>query len=132
MELRSQMEFGNEGGDFLARLVDPWDNLDPWNSMKPVFLELVFDAVDCAKAGLDSRDEIEDGLQEQLRASGLGAVSGGGGGLGKYNIDVDVFDEDKLEEALSLVRNALIQLNVPRTSKIIRHQPERQVLSVYQ
>ena len=99
--------------------------------MRPVFLELTFNASDCAEAGLNSRDEIEDGLEDKMQESGLGKVSGGGGGLGKYNVDVDIFDEEKLQEALSLIRGFLISLNVPRSSKIVRHKPERQDLSVY-
>jgi len=99
--------------------------------MKPVFLELQFDSKDCLEVGIESRDEIEDDFEEVLEKSGLGAVTGGGGGMGVYNIDVDLFDETKLQDAISVIRKFLISLNVPRSSKIVRHTPQREEFSVY-
>ena len=99
--------------------------------MDTVFLELLFDAADCAKAGLGSRDEIEDELIEKLHASGLGEVTGGGGGQGFYNIDVEVFKEHQLAEALAVIRLTLVELNVPRGSKIVRYQPGREEFPIY-
>jgi len=39
-----------------------------------------------------NRHEIEDSLDEALQRAGLGEVTGGGAGMGKANIDVEVSD----------------------------------------
>lgn len=99
--------------------------------MAGVFLELIFDAIECEKVGIDSRDEIEDDLEDRLKKSGLGVVSGGGAGFNEYNIDVDIFDEVNLEVSISVIRDFLISIHVPQNSKMIRYKPVRQEIPVY-
>jgi hypothetical protein len=99
--------------------------------MTPAFIELQFSADDCERVGIMARDEIEDELTKFLDCSELCCVSGGGGGMGRYNIDVDVFDERRLDEVVSLLQTELRRLNVPRSSTIVRHKPVRQVFPVY-
>jgi len=99
--------------------------------MNPVFLDLIFYSAECFAVGIESRDEIEDALEEEIKASGLGVVSGGGCGMGQYNIDVDIYDETKLNDAIALIRRFLVSRNVPRNSKIVRHKPQREEFSVY-
>jgi hypothetical protein len=98
--------------------------------MEPIFLELIFDSEECAEIGIDSRDEIEDGLEDALKVSGLGAVTGGSG-MGKYNIDLDIFSEEKLGDAISQIRIFLASINVARSSKMVRYQPQKEKISVY-
>ena len=41
-------------------------------------------------AGHSSHHEVEDALDNALRTTGIGEVIGGGAGMGKANIDVDL------------------------------------------
>lgn len=66
-----------------------------------------------------ARDDIEDPLDEALRAAGIGEVTGGGGGMGKSNIDVEVTD---LPAGLAMVRQVLRDLNVPASTVIDVHE----------
>jgi hypothetical protein len=51
------------------------------------------------------RDEIEDVCAEVL--GGDDGVTGGGGGLGWSNVDMEVFDADRSDEVLARLRRAL-------------------------
>ena len=99
--------------------------------MADVFLEIVLDAADVAAAGFDGRDQIEDPLDEALSESDLGEVTGGGGGMGLMNIDVEVDGGDQFAAALRLVRQTLRDLNVPPTTRIIRRDPPQAEYGVY-
>lgn len=99
--------------------------------MGSVFLEVLFDVNDCAAVNIQSRDEIEDDLELKLVKSELGYVSGGGGGAGKYNIDIEINDERSLEAALVIIKDYLVSINVPRSSKIVRYKPQKQEFSIY-
>ncbi|HEY0064148.1 MAG TPA: hypothetical protein VGC21_18675 [Telluria sp.] len=58
--------------------------------MHGIFLEVIISAEDASSVRLHSRDEIEEALEEALVESGLGEVTGGGGGMGLYVIDMEV------------------------------------------
>jgi hypothetical protein len=90
-----------------------------------IFLEIVFMADDFVHGG---RDEVEDPLQEALEASGLGEVTGGGSGMGKANIDIEVTD---LDDGLSLVRSVLQGLGVAQSTVINQYEPVRSAHRVY-
>lgn len=98
--------------------------------MSKVFLEIILNAADASGVGIDSRDEVEDPLEEALSNSGLGEVTGGGGGMSLYIIDVEVV-ETQFEEALDVIRNILKGLKVPSSTKIKRSQPKEIVYLVY-
>jgi hypothetical protein len=76
------------------------------------FLEVILQSDDSAFL---ERDEVEDALQEALRAAGIGEVTGAGSGLGVSNLDVEVTD---LDAGLALVRKVLRDLEVPPTTMI--------------
>ena len=98
--------------------------------MADVVREIVLHADDVAAAGFDGRDEIEDPLEEALSASDLGEVTGGGGGTGYMNIDLEV-GGGRFAAALRLVRHALRDLKVPPTTRIIRREPPQAEYGVY-
>ena len=93
--------------------------------MPMVFLEVILDAQDLEAHGLLSRDEIEDPLAAVLEASGLGEVTGGGGGTGRYVVDVEV-SEPRFDEALATIRAALLDAGAPSSTIIRRHHPREE------
>jgi hypothetical protein len=97
--------------------------------MKTIFLEIVLDAQAMVAGELLSRDEIEDPLSEALEKSGLGEVTGGGGGAGRYIIDVEV-SEAQFDEALEVVRSALRDAGAPSGTVIMRHQPHDETFAL--
>lgn len=99
--------------------------------MSDVFMEVVISVADASAIGIESRDEIEDPLEEALSASGLGEVTGGGGGMGVYIIDVEVI-EKQFDDALRVMRQALQALNVPISTRIKRRKPSSVEFKVYE
>jgi hypothetical protein len=93
--------------------------------MGTVFLEIVLVATDMEAAGIQSRDEIEDPLEEALEEAGVGEVTGGGGGLGKYTIDVEV-SRWRFRRALKVIRGALREAHAPSSTVILRHAPREE------
>lgn len=91
--------------------------------MSSVFFEIVVNAIEAQAAGIESRDEIEDPLEEALAESGLAEVTGGGGGSGVYIIDVEVFSEEQVEAALGVIRGVLEKVGAPPTSRFRRGKP---------
>lgn len=89
------------------------------------FFEIILQSADFA---FDGRDEVEDPLDEALREKGLGEVTGGGGGLGACNIDVEVTDAKR---GLALIRKVLRKLEVAASTRIYQHEPERKEFEVY-
>lgn len=61
------------------------------------------------------RHEIEDSLDDALQRAGLGEVTGGGTGMGKANIDVEVIDPQR---GLTLMRRILQDFSVPQNTII--------------
>lgn len=92
----------------------------------PVFLEIIFLAKDFAHA---SRDEIEDPLHEALEIAGVGEVTGGGSGVGKVVIEVEVND---LQKGLAVIRGVLAGLGVSRTTVISQNAPDQVAHRVYE
>ena len=93
---------------------------------KTTFLEIVFVGADFA---FDGRDEVEDPLNEALRNAGLGKVTGGGGGMGECNIDVEVIDSIR---GLAFIREQLRALEVARSTVINQYEPEHVIHKVYE
>lgn len=92
----------------------------------PTFLEIVLQSAEFTFGG---RDEVEDPLDDALREAGLGEVTGGGSGMGRLNIDVEVSD---LEPGLDLIRIVLQRLGVAPSTVINQYQPARHTYSVYE
>lgn len=90
--------------------------------MKTVFVEVQLIGADLRGAGIDSRDELEDPLDDALSASGLGQVTGGGGGSGRANIDIELAEES-FEEGLRLVQLTLRKHGAPPSTVVKRYQP---------
>jgi hypothetical protein len=99
--------------------------------MTVIFMEVIVNAAEASALGIDSRDEIEDALDDALAASGEGEVTGGGGGMGHYIIDIEA-PEDRFGKALMLIRVVLRALNVPASSKIRRAYPDKREYTVYE
>ncbi|MDZ4183566.1 MAG: hypothetical protein U1D97_01140 [Desulfuromonadales bacterium] len=99
--------------------------------MSQVFLEIILKAGETADFGIESRDEIEEPLEKALSETGLGEVTGGGGGSGVYIVDVEVPDEEQFGEALRVIRRVLQDLKVPPSTLIKRHEPDETAFSVY-
>jgi hypothetical protein len=99
--------------------------------MGDVFLEVVVKAAEAAAAGIESRDEIEEPLEEALSAAGVGEVTGGGGGSGVYVVDVEIASDEQFDEALALIRGVLKDLKVPPSTLIKRHKPKELAFPVY-
>ena len=90
-----------------------------------IFLEVVFQSMDF---NFESRDEIEDPLEEALQNAGLGEVTGAGSGAGIINIDIEVND---FENGLGLIRHVLRVLGVAASTVINQYHPNKVVHSVY-
>ena len=99
--------------------------------MGTVFLEILLQDSDLVAAGFEGRDEIEDPLAEALEKADLGEVTGAGGGMGLHNVDVEIAEDQQFDQALRLIRRTLRKLNVPASTRIVRHQPEKVVYAVY-
>lgn len=99
--------------------------------MAKAFLEVVINSIDLNAAGVESRDEIEDPLNEALLLAGLGEVTGGGGGKGVTIIDVEILSEDQFDNSLEKMRKILQNLGVPKSTIIKRSSPKRTVYQVY-
>ena len=89
------------------------------------FLEIVLVSSDFTHGG---RDEIEDPLDAELQREQLGEVTGGGGGVGRSNIDVEV---KNLELGLLVIRRVLQSLGVAQSTTINQYQPARVTHHVY-
>jgi hypothetical protein len=85
-------------------------------------LEIVLDSADLIAAGSGGRSDIEDPLEEELVAAGVGEVTGGGGGMGVSHIDVEVTDRDA---GPAFVRRVLRELQVPPSTVINVHEGDR-------
>lgn len=89
------------------------------------FLEIIFLSEDFTFNG---RGEIEDPLNEALRKASLGEVTGGGSGMGKVNIDVEVTDPGL---GLDVILQVLRGLCVAPSTYINQYEPVKTVRWVY-
>jgi hypothetical protein len=90
------------------------------NKEKPlIFLEIVMQNNDFT---FDGRDELEEPLDEALRAAKLGQVTGGGSGTETSNIDVEVND---LKSGLAVIRSVLRGLGAAESTTINQYEPQK-------
>jgi len=101
-------------------------------TMEPAFFEIILSVSDMLASGFESRDEIGDPLDEALANSGVGEVIGGGSGLGKAHIDIEISLAISAEKAVAFLKTALREINVPRSTIILRHKPERTEYPVWE
>jgi hypothetical protein len=99
--------------------------------MGTLFLEIVFDSHDCAAKGFDRFEELEEALDASLSASKLGERTGDGSGSDAAIIEVEVSDDARVDEAISLLRRTLQHFAVPPTTVIKRYEPEQQRYPAY-
>jgi len=90
------------------------------------FLEVVLLTADFRFAG---RDVVEGPLDVALQDAALGEVTGGGSGMGRSNIDVEVTD---IERGLSLLRKVLKSIGVAHSTTIKQYEPVTVVHQVYE
>jgi len=83
-----------------------------------VLLEIIFQVRDFAGTGIASRDELEEPLEDALLMSRAGEITGGGGGAGLWQIEIELRKGQKFEAGLKLVRHTLRQLKVPQSTVI--------------
>ena len=100
--------------------------------MQSVFLEILIRIADLANSEVESRDEIDDPLHDALTDASIGEVSGGGSGMGLINIDVDIYDQAYVKDALAIIRDVLQQVRVPRSTVIKQHDPVELAYAVYE
>jgi len=93
--------------------------------MEPIFLEIIFVIDDLLENGFGGRDEIEGELATALTESGVGEITGGGAGMGKAIIDVEIDLKVTLEDALALLLRILRRLRAPSTTIIKLLYPKR-------
>ena len=83
----------------------------------PTFIEIVI-PID-PSFDFEMKPDIENLLDTLLTESLLGEISGGGVGLGKWVVDVEVFDINTFPEVLSLLRTSLKEnLNTKQSIQI--------------
>lgn len=98
--------------------------------MYDVFLEVIVNADEACAVGIESRDEIEDALEELFDEHAMGELTGGGGGMGEYVLDVQV-QEQSFDEVLKLIKTCLRTLNLPQSTRIKRRSPTLVEYKIY-
>ena len=101
-------------------------------SFPMAFFELSFDAADFHHCGFESREDLEDPLEQALQTSGIGEVTGGGSGKGRTNIDIETFDGVSDDEAVEMMRRILKSLGAPRSSVLASAQPMKRQWAVFE
>ncbi len=99
--------------------------------MSELFLEIIIQMEDWEGRELDDRHDLEEMLDSALQSKGLGEISGGGSGMGEFNIDVDIHSAKNFDTALEIIRHTLVSENLPRSTKIILHGANPTEYSVY-
>jgi hypothetical protein len=100
--------------------------------MSSILLEVIFDASDYSKMGIDGRDDIEDPLAAALMNAGIGEITGGGSGSGSVIVDIEIEREDNLNEALRVIRKILRNVGSPKSTIIKRSKPSEMIYAVYE
>lgn len=95
------------------------------------FFEIVFSAEDFLSSGFTGRDQLEDPLDEALQDANYGEVTGGGGGLGMANIDLETNHDIPIDIIISFLRETLLRLNAPKSTVIKIYDPEEAEWRIY-
>jgi hypothetical protein len=89
--------------------------------MSEVFLELVLRSD--GGESVSDRHDLEEILEDEL--AGLAEISGGGSGMGRANVDIDVRDEESVLRVVEVVRRVCVREGCSAGAKIVRHKPQR-------
>lgn len=89
-----------------------------------MFFEVVIKEADMVSTGIQSRDEIEDPLAQGLEDSGIGEVTGGGGGMGSHTIDVEMSDDLATDDAAKRLLDHLKKAGAPHGTTIRAGSPD--------
>lgn len=95
-----------------------------------MFFEVGIDSKAFEAAGFFGRDEVEDPLDDLLRARDLGEVTGGGGGSGRMNIDVEMAPHLEAETAAVILLSMLEEVGAPKKTTVTTANPERRSWSL--
>jgi hypothetical protein len=85
------------------------------------FIEIVF-PLNSNAIFLD-RFDIEEKIEIFLDENGIGEISGGGIGMGNFNIDIDVFVDLFTENVAEMLAELLVKLNAPDGTLIYCRSP---------
>ncbi|MGC4116671.1 MAG: hypothetical protein QM765_19310 [Myxococcales bacterium] len=91
--------------------------------MEPMYLEIVIEQKELARSGVDG-DAIERAVEQAVERSKMGALTGGGSGTQSVIIEVELFDEARLDEGLALLRSTLRESGAPAGTVIKQLEPE--------
>jgi methionine aminopeptidase len=80
--------------------------------MTSLMIEVILDVNELAAQGFDGRDQVEEILENALVKINLGEITGGGTGMGKSMIDIEITDENRIDEALEIIRQTLLDSNL--------------------
>lgn len=95
-----------------------------------MFFEVLLNGKAFHLAGYRGRDELEDPLEGTLRERGLGEVTGGGGGEGVMNIDVEMSESLPLDRAADALLAVLRELGAPPGTVVKSGNPGRKSWTV--
>jgi hypothetical protein len=98
-------------------------------SIEPVYLEIVIDSRELTAAS-SSRDDLEEPLEVALAEGKLGVVCGGGSSSQTVIIEVEIYDGERLKEALAVLRRTLIDHRAPSGTVIKQTEPERRIFTL--
>src|SRR5436853_348571 len=93
--------------------------------MAEIPITIWFEANSMEAVGIQGRSELEDPLEEALAHTDIAEISGGGSGDLGSDIVIDLFDDRRFDELLSLIRRVLRANGAPPSTLIIRHEPIR-------
>ena len=88
--------------------------------MNNILIEVILDSSELIAQGFGGRDEVEEILEDVLFKIDLGEITGGGTGMGKSMIDVEITDENRLDEALEIIRKTLQNSNLSAQLEVRR------------
>ncbi len=91
--------------------------------MPAVFMVVSFPPNSYSSMGIDGRDEIEDALDDDLQRHGIGEVTGGGSGIHGSDVDLEVYDESRVNEAVATIQATLARLSAPSGTRIRKPDP---------
>ena len=69
-------------------------------------------------------------MEAALADSRIAEVTGGGPGMGRFVVDMEV-DEERFDEALQLIRKVLAGINMPESTRVKRNNPVKLAYAIF-